>query len=119
MEPQDVRRAFEKFEQDYFAEQDKYWNSLDSDTQQLAFNKVNRILFDTHLQDQPRSYRGTLYDYCGWGPESYVRAQVSGFLAVHNALYEAQQNIDWARKMGQDFNLKPDYVENWIKDNLI
>jgi hypothetical protein len=119
MDPQELRRDFEKFEQEYFHEQDIYWNSLDTDTQQLVFCKVSRILYDTHLKDQAYSYRGTLYNYCGWGPEAYVRAQISEFLPVHNALYAAKQNIDWATKMGQDFNLRPDYVDNWIKDNLI
>ena len=83
--PDDLAKMFHQWEQDVFHSQDQLWDSLTPDQQLLLFCKVVRKLVQSELVDQ-RSYRGVLYDEFGFGMESYVQAQISGFLELHNAI---------------------------------
>jgi hypothetical protein len=85
MNKDDLVEVFQRWEQDLFRTQDKLWDSMTADQQLLLFCKVVRKLVQSELVDQ-RSYRGVLYDEFGFGLESYVQAQVSGFLTLHNAI---------------------------------
>jgi hypothetical protein len=49
-----------------------------------------RRLYNAEIKENS-SYRRTLYDIFGFGPESYVQAQVSGFLAIHNAIWDGER----------------------------
>jgi hypothetical protein len=49
-----------------------------------------RRLYKAELEEHG-SYRYTLYDVFGFGSESYVQAQVSGFLAIHNAIWDGER----------------------------
>jgi len=84
-------------------EEEGYWKSLTVDQQMAAFNCVIRRLYDGEINEQ-RSYRGVLYDVFGFGPESYARAQMAGFLAIHNAIHtideEAKQLHHFATYLG-------------------
>ena len=62
------------------------WNSLSSEDQLWVFCAVMRRLYRASIVEG-RSYRGTLYDVFGWGPESYTPAQASGFLDIHNTIH--------------------------------
>jgi len=74
-------------------EEEDYWKSLTVDQQMAAFNCVIRRLYDGEINEQ-RSYRGVLYDVFGFGPESYARAQMAGFLAIHNAIHTIDEESD-------------------------
>lgn len=65
--------------------EEAYWASLSVDQQMAAFNCVIRRLYDGEINQQ-RSYRGMLYDVFGFGPDAYVRAQMAGFMEIHNAI---------------------------------
>ena len=84
-------------------EEEAYWKSLTVDQQMAAFNCVIRRLYDGEINEQ-RSYRGVLYDVFGFGPESYARAQMAGFLAIHNAIHtideESDQLMAFAKYLG-------------------
>jgi hypothetical protein len=84
-------------------EEEDYWKSLTVDQQMAAFNCVIRRLYDGEINEQ-RSYRGVLYDVFGFGPESYARAQMAGFLAIHNAIHtideESDQLMAFAKYLG-------------------
>jgi hypothetical protein len=84
-------------------EEEDYWKSLTVDQQMAAFNCVIRRLYDGEINEQ-RSYRGVLYDVFGFGPESYARAQMAGFLAIHNAIHtideESEQLTAFAKYLG-------------------
>ena len=85
MNKDDLVEVFQCWEQDLFRTQDKLWDSMTTDQQLLIFCKVVRKLVQSELVDQ-RSYRGVLYDEFQFGLESYVQAQISGFLELHNAI---------------------------------
>jgi len=80
-----VRDVFQQWESEFAEERLTFWNGLTEQQQLLAFCEVVSRLVQAELVDK-RSYRGVLYDTFGFGLESYVMAQVSGFLDLHNAI---------------------------------
>ena len=80
-----VRDVFQQWESDFANERLAFWNSLTTEQQLLAFCEVVSRLTQAELVEQ-KSYRGVLYDTFGFGLDSYVTAQVSGFLDLHNAI---------------------------------
>ena len=66
---------------------ESFWTSMSKEEQLWAFCAMMRRLAKAELDDG-RSYRGTLYNTFGWGPEAYAVAQMSGFMDVHNAIYK-------------------------------
>jgi len=80
-----VRDGFQDWEDDFAEERLTFWNSLSKDQQLLAFCEVISRLTKAELVEH-RSYRGVLYDTFGFDLDSYVCAQVSGFLDLHNAI---------------------------------
>ena len=81
-----AKEHWDQWEQDFCAECDTFWDSLPDEEQFLAFCAVVQRLHRGMLMEN-RSYRGVLYDTFGFGLQSYVYAQVSGFLDLHNALH--------------------------------
>jgi hypothetical protein len=81
----DLSEIWREFENELLAEQDSFWESLTKDQQLLVFCKVVRKLVNAELKEG-RSYRGVLYDEFEFGMESYVIAQASGFMELHNAI---------------------------------
>jgi len=80
-----VRDVFQQWEDDFAQERKDFWNSLTQDQQLLAFCEVVSRLVQGELVDK-KSYRGVLYDTFEFGMESYVCAQISGFLELHNSI---------------------------------
>ena len=78
---QEFERAFKEFER----EEEAYWNSLTKEQQLMVFCCVARRLCNGELVTKG-SYRYVLYEVFGFGPEAYVRAQMAGFLSLHNAI---------------------------------
>lgn len=68
-------------------EQESFWNSLNTDDQLKAFCAVVRRIYKGEVSDRT-SYRGVLYDVFGFGHESYAQAQCSGYLDIHNIMYD-------------------------------
>ena len=87
---QELHNAFQRWEQELEEDHDKFWNSLSKDDQLKAFCSVMRRLYKAELEEHG-SYRYTLYDVFGFGPESYAQAQLSGFLAIHNAIWDGER----------------------------
>ena len=87
---QELHNSFQRWEADLEEDHDKFWNGLSKDDQLKAFCSVMRRLYNAEIE-QRSSYRHTLYDVFGFGPESYVQAQVSGFLAIHNAIWDGER----------------------------
>jgi len=81
----EVRDVFQQWESDFAQERLQFWNSLTPDQQLLVFCEVVSRLVHAELVDK-KSYRGVLYDTFGFGIDSYVTAQISGFLELHNAI---------------------------------
>jgi hypothetical protein len=87
---EELTNSFQRWEQELEEDHDKFWNDLSKDDQLKAFCSVMRRLFKAEIE-QNSSYRHTLYDVFGFGSESYVQAQVSGFLAIHNAIWDGER----------------------------
>jgi len=71
-------------------ESEEYWNSLTKDEQLKVFCAVVRRIHKGELQDRG-SYRYVLYQTFGFGPEAYAQAQMSGYLSIHNALFDSEE----------------------------
>jgi len=87
---EELTNSFQRWEVELEQDHDKFWNGLSKDDQLKAFCSVMRRLYNAEIQENS-SYRRTLYDVFGFGPESYVQAQVSGFLAIHNAIWDGER----------------------------
>ena len=86
----ELANSFKLWEMELEEDHGKFWNSLSKDDQLRAFCSVMRLLHKAELEEHG-SYRYTLYDVFGFGPESYAQAQVSGFLAIHNAIWDGER----------------------------
>ena len=86
----ELANSFKLWELELEEDHDKFWNSLSKDDQLKAFCSVMRLLHKAELEEHG-SYRYTLYDVFGFSSESYVQAQLSGFLAIHNAIWDGER----------------------------
>ena len=87
---QELHNSFQRWEVELEEDHNKFWNGLSKDDQLKAFCSVMRRLYKAEIEEHG-SYRYTLYDVFGFGHESYAQAQVSGFLAIHNAIWDGEQ----------------------------
>jgi hypothetical protein len=95
---EELHNTFQRWEVELEEDHDKFWNGLSKDDQLKAFCSVMRRLYKAEIE-QRGSYRYTLYDVFGFGSESYVQAQVSGFLAIHNAIWDGERLGDLLDKL--------------------
>jgi len=86
----ELTNSFKLWELELEEDHSKFWNGLSKDDQLKAFCSVMRLLYKAELEEHG-SYRYILYDVFGFGSESYVQAQVSGFLAIHNAIWDGKR----------------------------
>jgi hypothetical protein len=86
----ELANSFKLWEMELEEDHSKFWNSLNKDDQLKAFCSVMRLLHKAELEEHG-SYRYTLYDVFGFGPESYAQAQLSGFMAIHNAIWDGER----------------------------
>ena len=94
----ELANSFKLWELELEEDHSKFWNSLSKDDQLKAFCSVMRLLHKAELEEHG-SYRYTLYDVFGFGPESYAQAQLSGFLAIHNAIWDGERLGDLLDKL--------------------
>ena len=97
---EELTSSFQRWEVELEQDHDKFWNGLSKDDQLKAFCSVMRRLYKAEIEENS-SYRRTLYDVFGFGPESYVQAQVSGFLAIHNAIWDGERLGELINKLEQ------------------
>jgi hypothetical protein len=79
--------AFQRAADEYQQMANSFYSSLEPEEQLWAFCSIVEKLCKAEL-DEGRSYRGTLYETFGWGPEAYAAAQCAGFLGLHNSIYK-------------------------------
>lgn len=90
---QEMSRVFNDAMKQYEDDSEKVWNSLSYDDQLKVFCAVVRRIHEGELVKH-RSYRGVLYEIFNFGPDAYAVAQMSGYLDIHNALYDCVQRAD-------------------------
>lgn len=84
--------AFREAMNQYQDMTESFWTGLEPEEQLWAFCAMMRRLCKAELEEG-RSYRGTLYETFGWGPEAYSAAQMSGFMDIHNAIYKYEDLV--------------------------
>ena len=94
----ELANSFRLWEMELEEDHSKFWNSLSKDDQLKAFCSVMRLLHKAELEEHG-SYRYTLYDVFGFGHESYAQAQLSGFMAIHNAIWDGERLGDLINKL--------------------
>jgi hypothetical protein len=99
--------------------QEAFWNSLSKDEQLKAFCAVVRRIHRGEIEEG-RSYRGVLYDTFGFGPESYAQAQMAGYLALHNSIFDMDQERDTLKAFAQQLGVEDSEqaVHNFYKSQL-
>ena len=105
----ELANSFKLWEMELEEDHNKFWNGLSKDDQLKAFCSVMRLLYKAELEEHG-SYRYTLYDVFGFGPESYAAAQLSGFMAIHNAIWDGE-------RLGQLIDKLEDRVANGFSED--
>ena len=99
----ELSKVFNEAMQECEMEQESYWNSLSKDDQLKAFCAVVRRIHKGDVVDKG-SYRYVLYNIFEFGPESYGQAQMAGYLALHNCIFDSEHERDtlkaFAAKVG-------------------
>jgi hypothetical protein len=86
---QELTRLQQEYETQYDRMCDDTWNGLDQETQYKMFYSVVKRLVKGELQDNG-SYRHVLYQVFGFDESSYFLGMQSGFMALHNAIYNKE-----------------------------
>lgn len=105
---------FNKVMNEIEQQHEEYWNSLTKEQQLAAFCAVSRRIHQGELVDQG-SYRHVLYGVFGWGPEAYAPAQLAGYLEIHNAIRDSNDERRLLEEFCKTFDLRSSYVDEWFK----
>lgn len=87
---QDASDQFNEVMKQIENESEEYWNSLSKQDQLKAFCAVSRRIYKGEIEERG-SYRYVLYQVFGFGPEAYAQAQMSGYLSIHNAIFDSDE----------------------------
>lgn len=97
-------------------EQEKYWNTLTKEQQLKAFCAVVRRIYKGDIEDKG-SYRYVLYEVFGFGPEAYAQAQLAGYLALHNSIFDYDHESRLLEAFCKKYNIEN--ASNKIAEFLI
>jgi hypothetical protein len=86
-------------------EQEAFWNSLSKEDQLKAFCAVVRRIHKGDIEDKG-SYRYVLYQVFDFGPESYAQAQMAGYLALHNSIFDGEHERDTLKAFATQVGVK-------------
>ena len=114
MDPQELRAAFQEVELSIKRDADRVWDSLSEDDKLYAFCKVVSLIHKGEVEERG-SYRYVLYQVFGFDMGSYVPAQLSGYLDLHNLLFDGI-NSDARIKKFAEFAGCENKVEDFFKN---
>jgi hypothetical protein len=112
---EEISNAFIEAMKEIENDQEAYWNSLSKDDQLKAFCAVARRIFKGDIELKG-SYRYVLYEVFGFGPEAYAQAQDAGYLAIHNAIFTADQESRLLQHFAKFHGLPEDAVTRYYKE---
>lgn len=118
---QEAHEEQRNWEDEFEKSSEEAWNSLDKDTQLKVFCAISRRIFQAELEDKG-SYRHVLYNVFGFGPEAYAPAQISGYLAIHNAIYDGERLSEIAaqiKKFAEENNVDLEKTKDLIENILM
>lgn len=90
MSLEDLRDTFKKAAQHDQDCADKFWEGLSYQDKCNAFHAVVQRIVRGEL-DERGTYRYVLYDVFGFDVEMYVRGMNCGYLALHNAIVDKDE----------------------------
>lgn len=111
----DLSRVFNETMERIKQEEESFWDSLTKEEQLSVFSCVMRRLYEGELREK-RSYRGVLYDVFGFGPESYARAQMAGYLAIHNSIVDYEDDAERFKRFANHLGV---IVSDAVVDNFL
>lgn len=103
----EVSRAWNVAMHEIEQHSETYWNSLTKEQQLQVFCAVSRRIYKGEIE-QKSSYRYILYQVFGFGPEAYAPAQLAGYLAIHNAIFSADQEHRLLSKFAEHLGVEPE-----------
>lgn len=109
------------WEDEFEKESEDTWNALDKEDQLKVFCAISRRIFQAELRDKG-TYRHALYNVFGFGTDAYAPAQISGYLSIHNAIYDGDRLSEIAeqiKKFAEDNNVDPEKTQALIDDILM
>jgi hypothetical protein len=101
-------------EKDFEETSEAAWNNLSDQDKLNIFCAISRKIYQGEIVDSG-TYRYVLYEIFKFGPEAYMPAQISGYLSIHNAIYDSLTLQDLKQKF-KDFSLENGIDENKVKD---
>lgn len=84
--------------------EEEYWNSLNHEQQLSCFDAVCRRIYKGEIEEK-RSYRGVLYGIFNFTPEAYARAQMAGYLTIHNSIYDYEHEAEFLKRFAMTLGL--------------
>ena len=84
----DLGQEMEKFQEEYEANNDAWWNGLTEEERKGAFYAVVKRIHKGEIVDKG-TYRHVLYNVFGFDAEMYSQGMECGFMELHNSILEA------------------------------
>jgi len=117
-----LTEKFENFEKEFAKERSSFFNHLTKNQQLLVFCEVVNKLVKAELKDH-KTYRGVLYEEFRFGTDAYVKAQISGFLELHNSIDKNQIDLlEFATEVLNIYGIeqtKEQVMEKLAQNNLL
>lgn len=85
-----AREAIAAAEKEFAKEAENWWNDLSYDDQLRAFFYVTSMIHKGDVEERG-SYRWVLYSTFGFEPDAYVIGMNSGYMNIHNYIYEGME----------------------------
>jgi hypothetical protein len=83
----DIGQKIEEAKDEYEVQNDAWWNGLSEQEREDAFYAVCKRIYDGEIK-QKGSYRYILYNIFGFGPGMYLQGMNCGFMCIHNAIVD-------------------------------
>ena len=113
---EEISKTFNEVMDQIAKDQEAYWTSLSKEDQLKAFCAVARRIHQAELIDKG-TYRHALYTVFGFGPESYAPAQMAGYLAIHNSIFDYDHEFGLLEAFCVKYNIED--AEKKITEFLI
>lgn len=87
---EEASKAYQEAADKRDKECEDYWNTLPMEEQEKAFYSVIKRLYKGDVEDKG-SYRYVLYDVFGFDFNMYVDGMESGYMTIHNLLFDGRE----------------------------
>lgn len=86
----EIGQEMEKAREEYENENEAWWNGLSEQEREDAFYAVCKRIWQADGMDNG-TYRYALYNVFGFDPGMYGRGMDSGYMAIHNAIFDGEE----------------------------